>query len=77
MKLLGKGEHRFPPVDKSERYIILDDYTKPIIEEQLSGTIMSLSGHTTDSIDLLLEDGSLFCGDVTMNSFLSLNRITI
>ncbi|GFN36138.1 MBL fold metallo-hydrolase [Tepidimicrobium xylanilyticum] len=77
MKLLGKGEHRFPPVDKSERYIILDDYTKPIIEEQLSGTIMSLSGHTTDSIGLLLEDGSLFCGDAAMNSFPSLNRITI
>jgi len=56
MKLLGKGEHRFPPVDRPERYIVLDDSTQPIIEEQLAGTIINLPGHTIDSIGLLLNE---------------------
>ncbi|MFZ5986343.1 MAG: MBL fold metallo-hydrolase [Bacillota bacterium] len=77
MKLLGKGEHRFPPVDRPERYIVLDDSTQPTIEEQLSGTIINFPGHTIDSIGLLLKDGSLFCGDAAMNGFPSLNRIII
>lgn len=77
IKLLGKGEHRFPAVDRPERYIFLDDAILPTIEVQLSGTIMNLPGHTIDSIGLLLKDGSLFCGDAAMNDFPSLNRITI
>jgi len=77
MKLIGKGEHRFPPVDRTERYIVLDDSTQPMIEKQLSGTIINLPGHTVDSIGLLLKDGSLFCGDAAMNGFPSLNRIII
>lgn len=77
MKLLGKGEHRFPPVDRPERYIILDDSSKPWIEEQLSGKIINLPGHTIDSIGLLLKDGSLFCGDAAMNGFPSMNRVII
>lgn len=77
MKLLGKGEHRFPPVDRPERYIVLDDSTQSVIEDQLSGTIIKLPGHTEDSIGLLLKDGSLFCGDAAMNGFPSLNRIII
>lgn len=77
MKLLGKGDHTFTPVDMPERYIVLDDSTKPIVEEQLSATIIDLPGHTADSIGLLLNDGSLFCGDAAMNGFPSLNRITI
>jgi len=77
MKLIGKGEHRFPSVDRTERYIVLDDSTQPMIEKQLSGTIINLPGHTVDSIGLLLKDGSLFCGDAAMNGFPSLNRIII
>jgi len=77
MKLFGKGEHRFPPVDRPERYIVLDDKSLPAVEMQLSGTIVNLPGHTADSIGLLLEDGSLFCGDAAMNGFPSLNRVTI
>lgn len=77
MKLLGKGEHRFPPVDRMERFIVLDQYTQPIIEEELSGEIINFPGHTIDSIGLLLRDGSLFCGDAAMNNFPSMNRIII
>ncbi len=77
MKLLGKGAHRFPPVDRPKRYIILDESTKPMIEEMLSGKIMNLPGHTADSIGLLLSDGTLFCGDAAMNGIPSLHRIII
>ncbi len=77
MKLLGKGEHKFPPVLRLGRYIVLDDSTKQIVEQKLSGVIINLPGHTIDSIGLMLEDGSLFCGDAAMNGFPSLNRITI
>ena len=77
MKLLGKGEHRFPPVDRKERYIILDEITQPSIENELSGTIINLPGHTIDSVGLLLRDGSLFCGDAAMNGFPSINRVII
>ncbi len=77
MKLLGKGEHRFPVVDRAERYMVLDEWTQSVIEEKLSGTIINLPGHTRDSIGLLLKDGLLFCGDAAMNGFPSLNRVTI
>lgn len=77
LKLLGKGEHRYPPVDRPERYIVLDESSKPGLEVLLAGTIINLPGHTIDSIGLLLKDGSLFCGDAAMNGFPSSNKITI
>lgn len=77
MNLLGKGEHKFPPVERKERYVILDEITKPVIENELAGTIINLPGHTIDSIALLLQNGSLFCGDAAMNGFPSINRMII
>jgi len=77
MKLLGKGEHRFSPVDREERYIVLDEVTQPKIEKEIFGTIINLPGHTVDSIGLLCDNGLLFCGDAAMNGFPSINRITI
>lgn len=43
----------------------------------MQGKIIDTPGHTVDSISLLLNDGSLFCGDAAMNGLPSLNRITI
>jgi len=60
LKLLGKGEHGFLIVDRHERYIILEENTKPIVAEQLYGTVLYLPGHTKDSIGLILKVGSLF-----------------
>lgn len=77
IKLFGKTDHRFPPVEREERYIVLDETTKPMIEKVLPGRIIYLAGHTPDSIGLLCEDGSLFCGDAAMNGIPSKNRITI
>jgi len=58
MKLFGKGEHRFPPVDRPERYIVLDDKSLPAVEMQLSGTIVNLPGqgvsvHRKDCINIM------------------------
>lgn len=77
MRLFGKGEHKFPSVDSKKRYMILNADSRAEIEEKLSASIIDLPGHTTDSIGLLLNDGSLFCGDAAMNGFPSKNRITI
>jgi len=77
MKLLGKGEHRFEPVNQVDRYIILDEKTQLEVEEKITSKIIMLPGHTSDSIGLLLEDGSLFCGDAAMNGFPSQNNVII
>lgn len=77
MKLLGKGEHRFKPVNQKDRYILLNKETQSEIEEKITGKIICLPGHTPDSIGLLFEDGSLFCGDAAMNGFPSHNNIII
>lgn len=74
MKILGKGKHQFKPVDRVERTILFNEHNRSEIEEALSGKLLHLPGHTSDSIGILLEDGSLFCGDAAMNGFPSLNR---
>lgn len=77
MKLIGKGEHTFPPVNRPDRYIILTDDVQRNIEDELSCKILHLPGHTKDSIGILFDDRSLFCGDGAMNGFPSLSKITI
>lgn len=79
MKLVGKGKHLFPPI-KQEYYcrcIQVTELNRKQIELSLQGKIIDTPGHTTDSISLLLNDGSLFCGDAAMNGLPSLHRITI
>ncbi len=79
MGLLGKGEHRFPPIKEcfEERCILIDNDNKKDIESKIHGIIIETPGHTSCSISLLTEDGSLFCGDAAMNGFPSIQRITI
>jgi len=61
-EIVWKRRAQIPPVDRPERYIVLDDKSLPAVEMQLSGTIVNLPGHTADSIGLLLEDGRYFAG---------------
>ena len=74
MKLLGHGEHRFPPLEASleERFVAVTAENREALEIALGGRILETPGHTEDSISLLLPDGSLFCGDAAMNGFPSL-----
>ena len=79
MGLFGKGEHRFPQIKKcfEERCILIDNDNKKDIESKIHVIIIETPGHTTCSISLLTEDGSLFCGDAAMNGLPSIQRITI
>lgn len=79
MKAVGKGRHRFPSLnpDFTDRCILIEKENRSEVERILCGKIIDTPGHTEDSISLLLNDGSLFCGDAAMNGLPSLNKITI
>jgi len=79
MKLMGKGEHRFPPLDHKfeNRCIFVSDNNREEIGRKLCGSIIDTPGHTKDSISLLLDDGILLCGDAAMNGLPSMHKITI
>lgn len=77
LEILRKGEHKYPRTDLIDRYIVLNDETRPNVEKTLSAEILDLPGHTKDSVGIFFNDGSLFCGDAAMNGFPSVNRISI
>lgn len=79
MKLLGRGEHKFPSIHQRllERFLLVTEEDRATAEAVLGGEILFTPGHTADSITLGLPDGSLFCGDAAMNGFPSLHHITI
>jgi glyoxylase-like metal-dependent hydrolase (beta-lactamase superfamily II) len=72
--LFGKGAHRFPIVKSFEDTLLWDGETQFFEEKGISLKIISLPGHTKDSIGLLTSDGLLFCGDAAMNGFPSIHR---
>jgi glyoxylase-like metal-dependent hydrolase (beta-lactamase superfamily II) len=79
MALAGKGDHRFPIIEKQfeERYITIDDKALRDFEQLFSAKVIATSGHTSCSISLLLNNEYLFCGDAAMNGFPSSMRATI
>lgn len=79
MKLFGRGEHTFPPVEKRflNRVSAITAENRPEFEKILHGKIINTPGHTEDSMSLLVNDEILFCGDAAMNGFPSLHKITI
>lgn len=79
MKAFGKGQHRFPSLNPGfmDKCILITEENRSEVERILCGKIIDTPGHTEDSISLLLNDGSLFCGDAAMNGLPSLNKITI
>lgn len=76
---MAKRGHCFPPVDKEfyERLIIISDENKSDLEKALSARIIETPGHTPCSVSLLLDNGTLFCGDAAMSSFPSSRRAAI
>lgn len=78
MKVFGKGEHRFPPLDShyKDKLLKIDEDNLAMIETILGGKVLLTPGHTADSISLKIGD-KIFCGDAAMNGFPSLRRITI
>lgn len=79
MSLAGKGQHRFPPLERifEERYILFGSEAAKRVMEELSGRFIETPGHTFCSISLLLDSGMLFCGDAAMNGFPSSKRTSI
>ena len=79
MKFVGKGKHLFPSIKQEYqcRCIQVTEQNRKQVELLLQGKIIDTPGHTSDSISLLLNDSSLFCGDAAMNGLPSLHRITI
>lgn len=79
MKLLGKGDHLFPPLKKKfeTNCILVTEKNKRKVEYLLEGEIIFTPGHTKDSLSLLISDNELFCGDAAMNGFPSKHKITI
>lgn len=78
MGLVGKAEHRFPPIEDryNDRFIEITDENKSEVEALLEGEILFTPGHTADSISLKLGD-IIFCGDAAMNGLPSSKRLII
>lgn len=79
MALAGKGEHRFPPIEKrlEERYLLFGSEAAQRVMNELQIKVIETPGHTPCSISFLLKNGALFCGDAAMNNFPSQKRATI
>ncbi len=79
MKMFGKGQHHFPPIEERfwDRFVEVTSSNKEEFEEILQGKIIETPGHTSDSISLMVKDGIIFCGDAAMNGLPSIHRITI
>ncbi len=62
------ASHPFPPYSSRERDILIQgDTDLATIGVALNGRIIETPGHTTDSISILLEDGTCFVGDAATN----------
>ncbi len=60
---------RFPPLKLDEDDILVDKDDDQLLRSLgIPGKILHTPGHSPDSISILLDDGSCFCGDVAMSS---------
>lgn len=62
----------FPPIIPTENDIILTDsglMTEVLREIGINGIILYTPGHSQDGISVILQDGSVFPGDNTMNAW--------
>ena len=76
LALLGKGEHRYPPIREEYLARLIQLGSEAFKAMRLPFQVLETPGHTADHI-ALLKDGILFCGDAAMNGFPSRKRVTI
>lgn len=74
MQMVGIKKHTFPIVRVNNNTILWDGTCQFFRHTGLNIDIISLLGHTGDSIGLLTDDGKLLCGDACMNGFPSIKR---
>ena len=65
------------PRELENRCSPLEGARRRDLESNLGVTFLDTPGHTADSMSLLTEDGSLFCGDAAMAGPLAQNYISI
>ncbi|WP_254768107.1 MBL fold metallo-hydrolase [Salinilacihabitans rarus] len=66
--LVPEWDLTFPPVALRDDDLLVDgDDDRLLGELGIDGTILHTPGHTPDSISVLLDDGTLFCGDAAMS----------
>ena len=67
--LLGQETAAFPPLSRGmeNRCIPLEGMRRRELESSLGVRFLDTPGHTADSMSLLTEDGTLFCGDAAMS----------
>ena len=73
LALVGKGEHRFPPIRKEFENRLITTDSEKFRQLEFPYQILETPGHTADHISLLAGD-KLFCGDAAMNGFPSIRR---
>jgi glyoxylase-like metal-dependent hydrolase (beta-lactamase superfamily II) len=62
------AQHAFPAFDIREKDILINEDTNvKDIGININGKVIVTPGHTDDSISLVLDDGSCFCGDAAAN----------
>jgi glyoxylase-like metal-dependent hydrolase (beta-lactamase superfamily II) len=61
---------KFPPLTLKEEDIVIDGDDEEVLRKiGIDGKVLYTSGHTNDSISVLLSDGNAFVGDAAMNFF--------
>ena len=76
LALLGKGEHRYPPIREEYLDRLITTDSEVFRTMNLPFQVLETPGHTADHISLL-KDRILFCGDAAMNGFPSRKRVII
>ena len=76
LALLGKGEHKYPPLREQYKYRLITIDSAEFKALKLPFSVIETPGHTADHIAMLM-DGILFCGDAAMNNFPSIKRTII
>jgi hydroxyacylglutathione hydrolase len=67
--LLKEVRLSFTPVELEETDILVEGDDNELLRSLgVPGKILHTPGHSPDSISLLLDDGSCFCGDAAMNN---------
>jgi ribonuclease/clavin/mitogillin len=78
MKSWTKPQDHYLEVTMDDNVVIACDESRSLLENiGISGEIFHTPGHSDDSVSLLLDDGSVFTGDLTAPQFIGLENPAI
>lgn len=76
-RFIGRKYKPSKKVIKLDRYIQISNDDNQELPSTLNAEVYTLPGHSEDSIGIVLEDHSLFCGDALMNRFSGRNHLAM